>query len=155
MAESDQEAQRSISSSNQQFARFKDRLKFDEDGVKKFTKVFEGFTTELEKTDKTMKGLVQTARELKGVFDKTKAPDMGGVGAGKTEAGGVPSNGNFLKTGVQYGAMRAAGALGLPVAAGLAAVHYGPRQVKQRGVTPVTGLRRTLATCSPLTARDC
>ena len=125
MAESDQEAQRSISSSNQQFARFKDRLKFDEDGVKKFTKVFEGFTTELEKTDKTMKGLVQTARELKGVFDKTKAPDMGGVGAGKTDAGGVPSNGNFLKTGMQYGAMRAAGALGLPVAAGLAAVHYG------------------------------
>ena len=53
----------------------------DDAGVAKFTKMFKGLSSELEKTDKTMKGLVQTARELKGVFDKTKAPDMGGVGA--------------------------------------------------------------------------
>ena len=113
---SDQDAQGDVSSGKQSFARFKDRLKFDEDSLKKFTKVFEGFTTELEKTDKRMKGLVQTARELKGVFDKTKAPDMGGGGAGKTDAGGVPSNGNFLKTGMQYGAMKMLGATGMGAA---------------------------------------
>ena len=95
----------------------------DDAGVAKFTKMFKGLSSELEKTDKTMTGLGKTARELKGVFDKTKAPDVDGGGVGKTDAGGVPSNGNFLKTGMQYGAMRAAGALGLPVAAGLAAVH--------------------------------
>ncbi len=126
----DDEAQRSLSSGTQAFARLGKRLKFDEDSLKKFTKVFEGFTAELEKTDKRMKGLVQTARELKGVFDTTKAPDMGGGGAGRTAAGGVSSNGNFLKTGMQYGAMKMLGAPGMgaaSLAAGAVgtAVHYG------------------------------
>jgi uncharacterized protein YukE len=115
---SDDEAQQALSAGNQSFARFKDRLKFDGDSVDKFKKNFKEFTSELAKTDKQMKGLVQTARELKDVFDKTKTPEMGGMGgAGKTDAGGVPSNGNFLKTGMQYGAMKMLGAAGMGAAA--------------------------------------
>jgi len=110
----DDDAQQSLSEGNQAFARLGKRLKFDEESLKKFTKVFTGFTSELAKTDKQMKGLVQTARELKDVFDNTKTPEMGGMGgAGKTDAGGVPSNGNFLKTGMAYGAMKMLGATGM------------------------------------------
>ena len=114
----DDEAQQSLSAGNKSFARFKDRLKFDEESLKKFTKLFTGFISEVEKTDKVLKGLVQTAREFQGVMDSTKMPEMGGVGgAGKTDAGGVPSNGNFLKTGMQYGAMKMLGGPGMGIAA--------------------------------------
>jgi LAS superfamily LD-carboxypeptidase LdcB len=105
----DDDAQQSLSEGNQAFARLGKRLKFDEESLKKFTKTFTGFTSELGKTDKQMKGLVQTARELKDVFDNTKTPEMGGMGG----AGGVPSNGNFLKTGMAYGAMKMLGATGM------------------------------------------
>ena len=128
----DDDAQQSLSEGNQAFARLGKRLKFDEESLKKFTKVFTGFTSELAKTDKQMKGLVQTARELKDVFDNTKTPEMGGVGgAGKTDAGGVPSNGNFLKTGMQYGAMKMLGVTGMGVGALAAgAVNTGKRAVQ-------------------------
>ena len=55
----DDEAQRTLGQLGRAVTNIKERLKFDEDGVKKFTKVFEGFSTDLEKTDKEMKGLVK------------------------------------------------------------------------------------------------
>ena len=82
----------------------------DDAGIAKFTKMFKGLSSELEKTNKSMKNLVKTARDLKNIWDKTDAPDMpggGGGGTGKTDAGGVPSNGNFLKAGAAYGLSRA------------------------------------------------
>ncbi len=81
----------------------------DDAGVAKFTKMFKGLSSELEKTNKSMKNLVETARDLKNIWDKTESPDMpgGGGGGGKTDAGGVPSNGNFLKSGAAYGLSRA------------------------------------------------
>jgi LAS superfamily LD-carboxypeptidase LdcB/uncharacterized protein YukE len=154
---SDDEAQQALSAGNQSFARFKDRLKFDGDSVDKFKKNFKEFTSELAKTDKQMKGLVQTARELKDVFDKTKTPEMGGMGgAGKTDAGGVPSNGNFLKTGMAYGAMKmvgatgmgagalAAGAVATGVRAGQAAWGYAGNRIEEFGGYTLTADRTGL-----------
>ena len=153
----DDDAQRSLSAGNKSFARFKDRLKFDEESLKKFTKLFTGFISELEKTDKQMKGLVQTAREFQGVMDSTKMPEMGGVGgAGKTDAGGVPSNGNFLKTGMQYGAMKmlgatgmgagalAAGAVGKAAEAGRAAWGYAGNRIEENAGYMLTADRTGL-----------
>jgi LAS superfamily LD-carboxypeptidase LdcB len=121
---SDDEDQQSVSAGKEAFARLGKRLKFDEESLKKFTKVFAGFSSELEKTNKQMKGLVQSTREFSATVSGIKMPELGmGGGGGKTPAGGVPSNGNFLKTGMAYGAMKVLGASGMGAAAlGAAAV---------------------------------
>jgi hypothetical protein len=80
-----------------------------------------------EKTNKELKVTKSLWADIAAIWSKTESPDLTGSSKGfvQTSAGGVPNNGNFLKTGVMYGAMRAAGGLGLPVAAAQAAVHLG------------------------------
>ena len=132
-------------------------IKADEQGVAKFTKMFKGLSSELEKTNKSMKNLVKTARDLKNIWDKTDAPDMpggGGGGTGKTDAGGVPSNGNFLKRGAQYGLSRAgfsptmaggAAFLGAAAVRGTqAAWNYGGKRIEEEAGYALTADRTGL-----------
>tara|TARA_B110001454_G_scaffold164445_1_gene154031 strand:+ start:2325 stop:4124 length:1800 start_codon:yes stop_codon:yes gene_type:complete len=81
-----------------------------------------------EKTNKELKVTKSLWADISAIWSKTEAPGMGSAsskGFVQTSAGGVPNNGNFLKTGVMYGAMKAAGGLGIPMAVAQGAVHYG------------------------------
>lgn len=160
MATSDEEAQAQVGGraggiKDQGSAEQRIKFKADSDSVAKFTKGFKGLVGELEKTNKSMKGLVDTARELKDIWDKTKSPDMpGGGGVGRTDAGGVPSNGNFLKTGAAYGLAKAgfsptrAGVGAFAAYAGFkgtqAAWNYGGRRLEEEAPYSLTADRTGL-----------
>jgi len=136
--ESDQESQHQLGALGGAIARVKDRFKLDSQTIEKFGKVFKEFGSEVEKSDKQAKGLVKTLNEVFALTTKIKAPDMSGTGGvGKTDAGGVPSNGNFLKTGMMYGAARMLGAtptpMGLVAGVATAGVRLGQAGWKYAG----------------------
>jgi hypothetical protein len=146
MATSDQENQESLPNDGfkdrnkvaKDFAMHKDRVKVDDTSIVKLSKLFKDFTRQLDETDKRMGKLVNTARDLKQIWDSTKAPDTGGTGTGgRTAAGGVESPGNFLKQGAMYGAARMLGgaAYGVGGMAASAAGHVwsGTKKVASAG----------------------
>ena len=119
------------------FAMQKDRVKVDDTSIAKLSKLFKDFTRQLDETDKRMGKLVNTARDLKQIWDSTQPPDTGTGTGGRTAAGGVESPGNFLKQGAMYGAARMVGVSAFGVggmaasAAGLA--WSGTKKIAQAG----------------------
>ena len=85
------------------------QFKTDEEGVKGLTKILDSLNTKVLSLVKSFDSLYKKSKQVNDTWKNMEAPSMGG-GGGKTSAGGVPLNPDYLgRPGRAYGAARAAG----------------------------------------------